>query len=267
MERRYSSIYLPVKPHEYFERKKGNLTNMVQISEDSKLRIVKKVEKRDIALSGEIALDFGMECLLVSDRGDLFGREFYDGVREYFQKLDRIQKEMQRQGRKPTESKRYVRLQSRLSGYVKSEVRRIVNRVIELYRTKRLVLEDLKGFLQRVINNFPKSVKRVLVRFGLGELKRKLKEISEEYGIEVVFVSPAYSSQACSSCGYVEKENRNSSSSHRKIFHRMRFSRQGDYKLPCEPRTYAVHLVLISTFRTSPACVRNYVKLDTSGLT
>jgi len=58
-----------------------------------------------------------------------------------------------------------------------------------------------------------------------------------------------------------------SSSSYRKIFHRTRFRRQGDYRLPCESCTYTVHLVLISTFRTSPAYVRNYVELDTSNLT
>ena len=201
-------IYLPVKLHEYFEERGGKLTSMVQIAEDGKLRLVKEVERKEIAFSGEVALDFGMECFLVSDRGDLFGRKFYSKVREFAEKIDRIQRDLQRRGKKPTESRRYLRLQHRLSEYVKNEVRRVINRVIELYRPQRLVLEDLRGFLQRVINNFPKSVKRVLIRFGLGEIRRKLKEISEEYGIEVVYVNPAYSSQACSNCGYVDKGNR-----------------------------------------------------------
>ncbi|MEM7826535.1 MAG: transposase, partial [Candidatus Aenigmatarchaeota archaeon] len=201
-------IYLPVKFHKYFEERGGRLTNMVQIAEDGKLRLVKEIERKEIAFSGEVALDFGMECFLVSDRGDLFGRKFYDKVKEFADKINRIQREMQRRGKKPTESKRYLRLQRRLSEYVKNEVRRIINRIIELYRPQRLVLEDLKGFLKRVINNFPKSVKRVLIRFGLGELKRKIEEVREEYGIEVIFVNPAYSSQTCSNCGYVDKGNR-----------------------------------------------------------
>ncbi len=175
-----------MKLHEYFEERGGKLTNMVQITEDGTLRLVKEIKKKDINLS----------------------EVFYSKVREYADKIDRIQREMQRRGEKPTESKRYIRLQHRLSEYVKNEVRRIINRVIELYKPQRLILEDLRGFLQRVINNFPKTVKRVLIRFGFGELKRKLKEVSEEYGIEVIFVNPAYSSQACSNCGYVDKENR-----------------------------------------------------------
>ncbi len=49
-----------------------------------------------------------------------------------------------------------------------------------------------------------------------------------------------------------ETLRRNSSSSYRKIFHRTRFRRQGDYKLPCEPqenipRTYYVRIPLIPT--------------------
>ncbi|MEM4959691.1 MAG: transposase [Nanopusillaceae archaeon] len=202
------SIYLPIKLHEYFEKRGGKLTNMVQISEDGTLRLVKEIERKNIVLSGEVALDFGIECFLVSDRGDLFGRNFYIKVKEYADKIDRIQREMQRRRRKPTESKRYIKLQHKLSEYVKNEVRRIINRVIELYRPQRLVLEDLRGFLKRVINNFPKSVKRVLIRFGLGELKKKLEEVREEYGIEVIYINPAYSSQTCSNCGYVDKENR-----------------------------------------------------------
>ncbi|MCS6875800.1 MAG: zinc ribbon domain-containing protein [Aquificaceae bacterium] len=38
----------------------------------------------------------------------------------------------------------------------------------------------------------------------------KLKELQEEYGIEVVCVNPAYTSQACIECGYVDNENRKS---------------------------------------------------------
>ncbi|MDW8095394.1 MAG: hypothetical protein RMK35_02295 [Aquificaceae bacterium] len=46
-------------------------------------------------------------------------------------------------------------------------MRRIINRIVALYRPARLVMEDLRYFLKRVINQFPKVVKRVLVRFGL----------------------------------------------------------------------------------------------------
>ncbi len=57
---------------------------------------------------------------------------------------------------------------------------------------------------QDVINEFSKPVKRVLIKIG----RNKLKELSEEYGIDVVGINPAYSSQTCSNCNYIDKENR-----------------------------------------------------------
>ena len=71
-----------------------------------------------------------------------------------------------------------------------------------------IVVENLRGFLKDVINKYPKSVKRILMRFGLGEIRKKLKEFEEEYGIRVVEVPPAYSSQSCSGCEYVDRGNR-----------------------------------------------------------
>ncbi|PMP97907.1 MAG: hypothetical protein C0169_01625 [Thermodesulfobacterium geofontis] len=80
--------------------------------------------------------------------------------------------------------------------------------MVRLYHPEVIVIENLRGFLKEIINHFPKSVKRILIRLGLGEIRKKLNELQEEYGIRVVEVNHAYSSQACSNCGYVDKENR-----------------------------------------------------------
>jgi putative transposase len=99
-------------------------------------------------------------------------------------------------------------LQHRLTCYVKGEVRRILNRIVFLYKPDTIVVENLRSFLKDVINNFPRSVKRILIRFGLGEIRKKLSELEEEYGIKVIRINPAYSSQSCSNCGYVDGDNR-----------------------------------------------------------
>lgn len=51
---------------------------------------------------------------------------------------------------------------------------------------------------------------RLLSIFGKRIVREKLKSLQELYGIEVVEVNAAYSSQECSSCGYVDKQNRKS---------------------------------------------------------
>ncbi|QWK20503.1 MAG: transposase [Hydrogenobacter thermophilus] len=204
-------VYVPVSLHEYFEKREGSLTQVVQITEEGegiKVRLVKDVFQREYEGKGAIALDFGMNILFATDGGDLMGREFYRRVEEYAKKIDELERNLKRQGIKPSKSRRYRRLQERLRAYVKNEVRRVLNRIVELYKPETIVVENLRGFLKEVINRFSKSVKRVLMRFGLGELRRKLKELEEDYGVEVVEVNPAYSSQACSCCGYVDKENR-----------------------------------------------------------
>ncbi|MFN4132067.1 MAG: RNA-guided endonuclease InsQ/TnpB family protein, partial [Caldimicrobium sp.] len=171
---------------------------------------VKEIEPKKIEGKEIIALDFGLRNFLTSSKGDLFGRRLYEKVHEYARKIDRLQRNLQRQGIKPGQSKRFVRLTKKLSAFIKNEVRRIINRIVRLYNPKVIVVERLKSLYKKFLSDYPKEVKRVIVRYGYGELKRKLQEIKEEYGIEVIEVNPAYSSQTCSSCGYVDKKNRKS---------------------------------------------------------
>ncbi len=203
-------IYLPVKLHGYFEKRGGKATQLIQIGEDGTLRIVKEIEPKRIEGEEIIALDFGLRNFLTSSKGDLFGRKLYEKVKEYAEKIDRLQRNLQRQGIKPSQSKRFKELTRRLSEFIKNEVRRIINRIVKLYAPKVIVIENLKSLYKKFLSDYPKEIKRVIVRYGYGELKRKLQEIKEEYSIEVIEVNPAYSSQTCSSCGYVDKENRKS---------------------------------------------------------
>jgi putative transposase len=49
---------------------------------------------------------------------------------------------------------------------------------------------------------------RLLSRFGKKIINEKLRSLQEIYNIEIIKVNPAYSSQECSSCGYVDRQNR-----------------------------------------------------------
>ena len=53
-----------------------------------------------------------------------------------------------------------------------------------------------------------KKLNRILQNFGKGIITKKLEQIEEEYGIKTEFVNPMYSSQSCSKCDYVDKNNR-----------------------------------------------------------
>lgn len=68
----------------------------------------------------------------------------------------------------------------------------------------KIILEDLSGIGE--LNQFMKN-------WPYYDLQTKIKHKALEYGIEVKLISPEYSSQTCSSCGHVSKENRNTQKS------------------------------------------------------
>ena len=67
-----------------------------------------------------------------------------------------------------------------------------------------MVIESLnfnKPELSRKLN-------RIIKNFGLKLFKNKLKELSLIKGFKVEELNPAYTSQECNSCGYVDEKNR-----------------------------------------------------------
>lgn len=60
-------------------------------------------------------------------------------------------------------------------------------------------MEDLSG-----IENLSKFLKT----WPYGDLQQKIIDKAAEYGIKVVKINPEYTSQRCSECGHIEKENR-----------------------------------------------------------
>ncbi len=63
------------------------------------------------------------------------------------------------------------------------------------------------------LNNALRSGARLpeeaLTPTGRRIIEQKLTDLHEQYGIEIEYVNPAYSSQTCSACDYVDKKNRN----------------------------------------------------------
>jgi putative transposase len=206
-------LYIPVEETDYYNQRKGKDTNVFHITKNDlgtiQIKRVKEIEKETTDnQENVIAIDFGLKSLFTTKKGDLLGRNFFKKIKEYADKIDKLQRNLQRQKINPKQSKKYVKLNFKLKQFVKNEIRRIINRLIKTYKPTIIIVENLRHFLKQVINKFPKSVKRALIRIGRKEIANKLKEISEEKGIQVIEINPAYTSQTCNNCGYVDKENR-----------------------------------------------------------
>ena len=201
-------VMLSVLGNPYYENIKGTRKRFCQINltEDDEITVsfIKDVPRLEyIPITPKFALDLGLVYLFASDKGDLFGRQFYEVLQRYDALISKLTSNRQRQGF-PIRNKRYRKLIHNLRQYMKNEINRVLNRTIELYKPAEIVVERLN--FQNA--NLSRRMNRLLSWFGKSCVTQKLQSIQEEYGIIVTYTNPAYSSQECSSCSYVDKDNR-----------------------------------------------------------
>ena len=201
-------IFLPLQTNHYFETQPGKIANFVQVNIDKydqlHFCLIKQSEPEKYeALIKEISLDIGLKILFATSEGDLFGRNFYKILSKYDNYITKLASKRQSHGLR-VRCKEYDLMVDNLKEYLKNEINRCLNKIIEIYRPGRLVVENL-NFTHMGLS---KRMNRLLSRFGLGIIKKKLKALEEKFKIEIVYVNPAYTSQQCSCCGYVAKTNR-----------------------------------------------------------
>ena len=161
-----------------------------------------------------IALDFGLTTMFATSEGQLLGQGFLTRLRGYDTQMQHISVGQKRRGLKPRQSKRYVALVGRVRGYIKTEVGRVLNRLLSKRKPSLLVLEQLDfrdGGMSRQLN-------RIISNCGRSVIKQKLADIEQRFGVVAEEVMAAYSSQTCRRCDYVDGRNRSSQSKFRCLF-------------------------------------------------
>ena len=151
-----------------------------------------------------LPLDFGLSTLFVSGEGDQLGRDWLKHLRRHDERITNIARGMQRRGHKPRESRRYREAVAALRGFIRTEVGRVLNRLAEVRRPAALVLERL-NFQNPALSA---RLNRIIQNCGRAVIKAKLADLADRFGITSEEVNPAYTSQTCSVCGYVDKNNR-----------------------------------------------------------
>jgi transposase, IS605 OrfB family, central region len=202
-------IYIPLKANTYAEKLEGEFLNYCQVVKDDdgniEFRVVKELKKKEyIPLTDEIAIDLGLNPLFAINKGDLFGRNFLDVLKSFDEKITKRMASLQKRNIKPRDDKKYRQYVDKLRDYLKNEINRLLNRLIKIYRPKKIVVEML-DFRSPELS---KRLNRLIQDFGKKYIKQKLERLQKLYGIEIVEINPAYTSQECSSCGYVDERNR-----------------------------------------------------------
>ena len=211
-------IAVPLLTYDYHAKRPGRVTNGVQVNLNREGRLTFGVvtdmgeacakSRADHDGHGVLALDFGLSTLFATSEGQLLGQGWLKRLRRYDALLTMIAASQQRAGKKPRESRRYRALVEDVRGFLRTEVGRVLNRLVEQGRPKELVLErldfrnpDLSRRLNAILRNCGRSV-----------IQSKLADLEQRFGVAATEINPAYTSQTCSVCGYVDRRNRASQS-------------------------------------------------------
>lgn len=167
-------------------------------------RLITTLPKAETRTQGEtLGLDWGMDCMLALSDGRLLGVRMFEWLKQRDVELTEPTRALQRNGVKPSESRRYRNLQRRIRACYRNEIGRLFNR-LGREQVKEIVVEKL-DFRNP---NLSRRTNRLLTRTGRAAIAAKLKRIQELDGIAVTEINPAYTSRQCSRCGYATRGNR-----------------------------------------------------------
>jgi putative transposase len=205
-------VLLPLLENSYSKKATGVRKNIIQLGiHDDHLTIglVHEVRDANTRKTGKsIGLDWGLTSLFTTSDGRLLGSAMLHRLRELDILLTDRARYLKKKNIPFKQDERWVSLNQRIHEYAVNEVNRILNRLTAA-DVRELVVEKLvfrNGGLSHRLN-------RILNRAGRQAVSRKLARLRETKGIITTVVNSAYTSQMCSSCGYVSKGNRKSQAS------------------------------------------------------
>ena len=204
-------IYLPLKRNPYLDDclKKGERLPFVQVRLTDKTCTISAIvgcDKAPLRSSTEsIGLDFGMVSMFTTSDGERHGLTSFTKLKIWDEELLELTKELQKQSIKLSTNERYNQLQRHIKSYFKNEICRILNKL-----AKKNVSIFVVEKLDFRAAGLSKQMNRLIGRTYRSVVKAKLARLEEQYGIRIVAINPAYTSQECSRCHYVSKNNRKS---------------------------------------------------------
>jgi IS605 OrfB family transposase len=180
-------IKIPVKKTKHFNSILGNMKNGLRLScRDAIIMFESTVElKQD---GDTVGLDIGVKSIATLSDGQHTSKDSHGWD---------LTKIIQKMNSKTKGSKAYLRCQRHRTNYVNWSINQI-----DLSNVKKLKLERIKNVRSGV------RTSRFLNRWTYTEIKSKLELTCEKLGVQVEYVSPTYTSQRCSFCGWVRSSNR-----------------------------------------------------------
>ena len=202
-------IQIPIQDNSYYENVPGeeDSTFTFQLKENGELRILTSKTSEDVQppvrVGEPIGLDWGFKNLFATSDGRLLGLELHSYLLKQDKKITALAAQLQKLGVRRKTNRRYQHLIHATGETIKNTVGRILN-MLDAEGVSELVVENL-DFRSR---SYSKRLNRLLNNAGRSAVKNKLVQLEKERGITITKVNPAYTSQECNKCHYVDKANR-----------------------------------------------------------
>ncbi len=210
----WATVDVPLLVHDRFTERKGTRALSVQVSErEGRLTFGILTDVTDAFAESRaaykpetecLALDWGLRTLFATSEGDLVGRGFLAELKRHDRRILKRMRDAQRKKIRPRQHKPYRAAVARMQGFLKTFINLALHRLIAARKPAVLLVERLR-FTNPALS---KTMNRLLSVAGRKIVQDKLTDLTQRFGIEVLEVNPAYSSQSCPSCGYVDKHNR-----------------------------------------------------------
>jgi len=151
----------------------------------------KEVEEVPINKERALGIDLGRNKLFSCSDGRYLGTEITEKIQNLL--------------RKKKHSKNYNQALKSLKDYIDCEIKKL-----NLHEYKTVVMEDLinmnhKTRQERRMNKFQRAEQ---AHWNLRQVYRRIEDICVENRVLLIKISPAYTSQRCSSCGAIHKDSR-----------------------------------------------------------
>jgi IS605 OrfB family transposase len=152
-----------------------------------------------------LGIDRGIVNIAVCSNNIFFNAKNTKSVRG---KYAYLRKKLQSKGTKST--KRLLKKISRKERRFVTDINHCISKTIVNFPYDIIALEDLTSI--RVQQRKGKDFNRMLNSWSFYQLAQFLEYKAEAIGKQIVYVDPRFSSQKCSKCGDIRKENRKGSS-------------------------------------------------------
>jgi len=224
-------IQIPLETNDYFHQAPGRRSNNLQVhfNQDKTVKISffrSKLKKlKNLPQTAKfLDIDCGLNCQIATNYGDLLGQDYKKQLDYYDDLENNLKKELKRRNKCAEargdlldvvpiwDNHRLQNLSRIRTEYIKNETGRNTNKLISIHHPDILRSEDLDW----QESDLDAQMNRHLHRYGQGVMEHKINCFIEDGLLQAhQKKNPAYTSQRCFICGYVDKTNR---SNNRDIF-------------------------------------------------